>query len=95
MIFVSYRQLVFIVLQLSLLEWGTFLLLEANYLGVLVVHVCVQDKACTRVVVNAQTFNNCAQNSFDLQIDAFLWFTLYIFALFFLSINSLICIREG
>lgn len=74
-------------LQLSLLEWGTFLLLEGNYLEA--AHECFRDAyTCARqsvhicVFVNVQTFHNRTQNSFDLQIDAFLWYTLYMFAFF-------------
>lgn len=44
--------------------------------------MCAGKSVHKGVFVNAQTFNNNAQNLFDLQIDAFLWYTLYIFAFF-------------
>lgn len=63
-------------------------------------HQCFSDAyTCARqsmhicVLVKAQTVNNDAQNLCDLQIDAFLWYTLYIFT-FLSPINFLICIRE-
>lgn len=81
------QQSVVIALQLSLLEQGTFLLLEANNLEA--AHQCfsgayvfARQSMFTCVFVNAWRLSNNAQNLFGLQIDAFLWCSLSIFAFF-------------
>lgn len=75
-------------LQLSLLEWGTFLLLEGNYLEA--AHQCFSDACmCARQRMHIcvclwvhKIFNNDAWNLCDLRTDAFLWYILYILAFF-------------